>query len=114
ASQNAARAPKCLLALGGVDPDLRSSRRASSRPPRWFAHWMSANTARIGNADAMAIDHLPALPAGKSQDHDHDEGQDQALGHDRGCSLCVTGVPIVELDQDHDDVAAGVPPGVIE
>src|SRR5262249_58877401 len=33
---------------------------------------------RLGNADPMPVDHLPALPAGEQQDADNDRRQDEA------------------------------------
>ena len=33
--------------------------------------------ALLGNPDAVPIDHLPALPAGEKQNHDHEKREDQ-------------------------------------
>ena len=103
-----------LTERGGAAVLRPLPRQFSSRPSRRFACGITASVAVIGNADPSAIDHLPALPAGKRQDADHDQGQDQALRHDCGRSFRVTGVPTVELEQYDDHVAAGVPPRIVE
>src|SRR5262249_4486694 len=74
----------------------------------------NALRALIGDADAMPVHHLPALPAGEEQSADGDQRQDESLRDNCRGAFAVAGVPVIELDQDDDHVAAGMPPGVVE
>ena len=60
---------------------LNSPKRLCS-PPRLRGSRLSAID-RVGNADAMAINHFPTYPAGEQQNADHDQRRDKAPGHDR-------------------------------
>jgi hypothetical protein len=62
----------------------------------------------------MPVHHVPALPAGEQQASHRDQRQQETFRHDRRSAFAVTGLPVVELDQDYDYVAAGMPPGVVE
>jgi hypothetical protein len=66
----------------------------------------------IRNADAMAINHLPALPAREQQSADRDQRKHEARGNDRRGATAVAEIPIDGLDYDNEDVTAGVPPGI--
>src|SRR3954470_7735284 len=90
-------------------PRWRAETASRSWPRRWRRDGsvsLSANL--IGDADTVAIDHLPALPAGEQQDQHHDERQDDARRHNRLGSVRIARVPVVELDQDRNDVASRV------
>src|SRR4051794_40139581 len=67
---------------------------------------------QIGHANAMTIHHFPTLPACEKQDQNYNKRQYQAGRDDSRTTMFVTRIPIVELDDDRNDIAAGVQPCV--
>jgi hypothetical protein len=67
----------------------------------------------ICHADAMPVDHLPALPTREKQDQHDDKGQDQPRRDYCDGSVAIARIPVLEFDNDRNDVAPGVQPGII-
>lgn len=62
----------------------------------------------------MLIDHLSALPPGEEQDQLHGKRNPESSTVRASLAVFVRRIEIHKLEQDSEDVAAGVQPGVAQ
>lgn len=90
--------------------------RAPSRAVTVRRHRLRTDLARrVQNRHVMAVDHLPALPAGEKQDADDHERENQAPRF--YCGFSALTVPEQKIDNRNDDcdeITGHVIPGIVQ